>query len=201
MDCMAFLAELGTIAQENNGIIETKTATKHGISGQVLSALCKKGEICRVGRGRYALYDDVMDKFLSVSLRYPKAVFSHETALYLNGAIDEMPYFLTVTLPASCYEAPDDLACKCNVVYIKTSLLELGKTTVEVAENRVVPVYNMERTICDIIRSVDEFGMDFLLDSLELFQTCGGYDLFTVMLYARKMHMYDELDEYMDALR
>ena len=72
---MDYMAELTAIANSHNGIIETKTATQHGISAPVLSAFCKKGEIVRVGRGRYALYDDMEDEFLMISLRCKKAVF------------------------------------------------------------------------------------------------------------------------------
>lgn len=195
---MDYMAELTAIANSHNGIIETKTATQHGISAPVLSAFCKKGEIVRVGRGRYALYDDMEDEFLMISLRCKKAVFSHATALYLNGVSDDMPFIQTITVPANCV-IPKELYGKCNVFYIRPSWYELGLSTVEIDTGRTVPVYNLERTICDIIRDREELGMYFF-DALELIGPC-YCDLFTTMGYAEMMRMYRDFDEYMDVLQ
>ncbi len=48
---MDYMTELNSIAKKNGGIIETKTATEHGISKAMLHKLCKENKIQRIVKG------------------------------------------------------------------------------------------------------------------------------------------------------
>ena len=68
-----------------NGIIQSKDAAEHGITRAVLHLHAKQGNIERVGHGLYMFSDGILDDLLALSLVSDSIVFSHETALFLNG--------------------------------------------------------------------------------------------------------------------
>ena len=47
--------------------------------------------------------------------------------------------------------------------YIKPKLFELGKTMLQTPAGNPVPCYDLERTICDVIRSRNKIGTETFL--------------------------------------
>ena len=154
---MDYMTELAVIAKTYGGIIETKIAAQHGISKAMLHKLYKNDKIHRIVKGQYILPDDMQDELLSISNRSERIVFSHETALYLHGISDRTPFEHTVTAPSGCIPSAA-IKSECKVYYIKPELFELGKTILKTPAGNNVPAYDLERTICDIIRSRNKLG-------------------------------------------
>lgn len=84
--------------------------------------------------------------------RSGKAVFSHETALYLHDLTDRDPLQYTLTLPSG-YNATKFKNKGVYVHFIKSDLLNLGVGDGKTPFGRTIRVYNKERTICDIVRN------------------------------------------------
>ena len=61
---------------------------------------------------------------------------------------DRTPFQLDMTFPSNNRVSNDLL----NVHYIKKEFYDLGLTELELEKNFTVKAYNLERTICDIIR-------------------------------------------------
>ena len=163
---MDYMAELVAIANANGGIIETKTAAQHGISKAMLYKLCKAEKTHRIVKGQYVLPEDMQDELLSISLRSGKIIFSHETALFLHGISDRTPFEHTVTAPSGCIPSAA-IKAECKVYYIKPELFELGKTMVQTPAGNPVPCYDLERTVCDVIRSRNKIGTETFLSDLD----------------------------------
>ena len=149
---MDYMMELAAIAREHGGIIQTKVAAQYGISKAMLYKLCKEDRIQRIVKGQYILPDDLPDELLSISKRSENIIFSHETALYLHGISDRTPFEHTVTAPSGCIPSAA-IKSECKVYYIKSELFTLGKTVLKTPAGNSVPVYDLERTICDCVRS------------------------------------------------
>jgi predicted transcriptional regulator of viral defense system len=163
---MTSLEKLTAISKEYGGLIETKIAAEHGVSKAMLYKLCKEGKIQRIAKGQYLLPDDLQDELFSISRRSNKIIFSRETDLFLHGISDRTPFEHTVTAPTSC--APSAaIKSECKVYYIKEELFDLGRTTMKMPEGNDVPVYDLERTICDIVRSRDKLGTEIFLTALK----------------------------------
>ena len=165
---MDYMTELAVIAKTHGGIIETKIAVQHGISKAMLHKLCKNDKIHRIVKGQYILPDDMQDELLAISNRSKRIIFSHETALYLHGISDRTPFEHTVTVPSGCIPSAA-IKSDCKVYYIKPELFELGKTTLRTPAGNDVPAYDLERTICDIIRSRSKLGVETFLAALKLY--------------------------------
>ena len=164
---MDYINELTAMARSNGGIIETKIAAQHGISKAMLYKLCKEDRIHRIVKGQYILPDDIQDELLSISKRSENIIFSHETALYLHGISDRTPFEHTVTAPSGCIPSAA-IKSECKVYYIKPELFELGKTEMKTPSGNFVHCYDVERTVCDVIRSRNKLGTETFLSALKL---------------------------------
>jgi len=137
---------------ENNGVLRTEDAEKAGISRMVLSSLAKNGKLDRIAHGRYALPGDLPDELYLIQQRSEKIIFSHETALFLYNMAERTPLLHSLTIPSNGKLSPV-LSEGCKIYYVKPDLYELGKCIVPSKMGNVVVAYDIERTVCDILRS------------------------------------------------
>ena len=196
---MDYMAELTAIAKTHGGIIETKIAAQHGISKAMLYKLCKDDKIHRIVKGQYILPDDMQDELLAISNRSERVIFSHETALYLHGISDRTPFEHTVTAPSGCTPSAA-IKSECKVYYIKPELFELGKTTLKTPAGNAVAAYDLERTICDVIRSRNKLGTETFLAALKLYAANPKKDLNKLNAYAKQLRVAKVLRQCLEVL-
>ena len=196
---MDYITELSSIAKENGGIIETKIAAQRGISKAMLYKLCKEDKIHRILKGQYIFPDDIEDELLSISKRSTQIIFSHETALFLHGISDRTLFKHTITAPSGCIPSAA-IKAKCKVYYIKQELFELGKTELKTPAGNLVPCYDLERTICDIIRSRNKLGTDIFLLVLKFYADNPKKDLNKLNSYEKKMRVASVMRQYLAVL-
>ena len=196
---MDTMAELTAIAQEHGGLIETKIAVAHGISKAMLSKLYKENRLYRIAQGQYILPDDMPDELLSISKRSEQIIYSHETALFLHGISDRTPFEHTITVPSD-YTPSAAIKSQCKVYYIKPELFDLGRTALKTLAGNDVPAYDLERTICDVVRSRNRLGTETFLSTLKLYAANPKKDLNKLNSYAKKMRVANILRPYLEVL-
>ena len=196
---MNFMEELAAIAKDHGGIIDTKTAAEHGISKAMLYKLCKNEKIHRIVKGQYILPDELEDELLSISKRSDRIIFSHETALFLHGISDRTPFEHTITVPS---DRPPSASIKaeCKIYYIKPDLFDLGKSTMPTPAGNMVPVYDLERTICDVIRSRNKLGTETFLAALKMYAANPKKNLNKLNEYAKQLRVANVLRQYLEVL-
>lgn len=196
---MDYITELAAIALEHGGIIEAKIAAQRGITKAMLYKLCKEEKIYRIVKGQYILPDDMQDELLSISKRSDKIIFSHETALFLHGISDRTPFEHTITAPSGCIPSAA-IKSECKVYYIKPELFELGKTTLKTPAGNDVTAYDLERTVCDVIRSRNKLGTETFLAALKLYAASPKKDLNKLNSYAKQLRVEKVLRQYLEVL-
>ena len=196
---MDYITELAAIASEHGGIIEAKVAAQRGISKAMLYKLCKEDKIQRIVKGQYILPDDMQDELLSISKRSDKIIFSHETALFLHGISDRTPFEHTITAPSGCIPSVA-IKSECKVYYIKPELFDLGRTMLKTPAGNKVQVYDLERTICDVIRSRNKLGTETFLAALKMYAASPKKNLNKLNTYAKQMRVEKVLRQYLEVL-
>lgn len=196
---MNYIPQLAAIAKAHGGIIETKTAVQHGISKATLYRLCQEDKIHRIIKGQYILPDDLQDELLSISKRSSQIIFSHETALFLHGISDRMPFEHALTAPTGRIPSKVILA-ECKVYYTKPEWFELGKTQMKTPAGNMVPCYDLERTICDCIRSRNKMGTETFISALKLYAANSKKDLNKLYAYAKQLRVATVLRQYLEVL-
>lgn len=99
-------------------------------------------------------------------LRFGKLIYSHEIALLLHDLTDVFPPCHTITMPLGVNPAQlKEEGLK--VFTVKPELYTVGLTEIETSFGHKVPVYDMERTICDILRKRNQMDIRVLTDALK----------------------------------
>ena len=86
------------IMKESNEIITPAQLEKKGISRVYLSKMEKEGIIEKIDRGIYVTKNFKYDEYYLFQLKYPKAIFSHNTALYFYEMTERTPIKMDVTV-------------------------------------------------------------------------------------------------------
>lgn len=180
------------IGQNNNGYITSKEVSENSINRQYISMLGKKGAIEKVTRGIYVLKGVVLDDFYIFQLKYPKTIFSHNTALYFYNLTEEFPYKFDIT----CSRSYNVKSIKDNnIFYVDKDLIELGKIKIETKYGNVINIYDIERTICDIIRNDNRMDGEQLIKSLVdmIMHKKIKIDMHKLSEYSKKLKCYDKV--------
>lgn len=196
---MDYAAKLQSLINEHNGVISTKLVTEADIPRTYLSEFVKKGILERLDRGIYIThhcYDDEMYRF---QMKYNQAIFSHETALLFHNLTDRDPHTYSVTVKTGV-NTKSLLNSGAKVYSIKSELYELGSTTAETPYNRIVRTYDMERAICDVIRSRSQMDIEILTEALKRYTKRRDKNIPQLMLYADKFRVTNILKKYLEVL-
>jgi predicted transcriptional regulator of viral defense system len=159
------IEKLREILIAQNGILLTSDLAKHGISRTYLSILETTGEIQRISRGVYSAANTIADEMAGLQSRYQRAIFSHETALYLWDLTDRTPLFYSVTVPTG-YNATPLKASGAKVYFVKQDLFPLGLTSMRSPHGNDIRAFNLERTIIDILRNRNQIDIQFINEAL-----------------------------------
>ena len=85
---------------ENNGILKTADVVAAGISKETFYKYAKSAGLEKAAHGIYLSPSAWADEMYLLQAQIPKAIYSHETALYLHDLAEMEPVPLTVTVPA-----------------------------------------------------------------------------------------------------
>ena len=185
--------------QQNNNMITTAQVVELGFSRALLSKYVKEGLLERGRQGVYILPDSVHDDMYTLMLRTDKIIFSHDTALFLNGLSERTPFEHSVTIPSNSVLS-DVLMEDCNCYYVKPELYELGVEVKKTTFGNVVRCYNVERTICDLIRSRNRLDEETLINAIKSYAGYKDKDLNRLAAYAEKFRVNKILKQYMEVL-
>lgn len=196
---MNYQEKLEKLIEDNNGLILTKQVVEAGISREYLNVLLKENKLERVSHGVYLTPDAFDDEMYRLQARNERAIFSHETALYLHDLTDRDPLEWSVTVPAG-YN-PSHLKDEGVKVYsIKKELYQLGVTELETQFGRKIQVYNKERTICDILRNRNNMDIAILNDGVKRYLSSKDKNIPLLMRYAEKLNIQNTLRKYVEIL-
>ena len=90
---------------------------------------------------------------------------------------------------------------RANIVYtVKKDLHEIGIIAMQTSFGHSVPVYDMERTICDLLRSRKNVEMQVFQDALKQYAKRKDKNLRMLMKYAAMFHVENILRPYLEVL-
>ena len=186
------------IMKKNNEIITPAQLEDKGISRVYLSKMEKEGIIERIDRGIYVTKDFKYDEYYLFQLKYPKAIFSYNTALYFYGMTERTPIKMDVTVYRE-YN-PHRFKDLVNVYKVNKELYDLGVTEKKSPQGMKVRTYNLERTVCDIIKDKDSIDIEIRNKAIKKAIKSKEFNASKMFEYAKKMNIYDKVKSYMEAI-
>lgn len=185
--------------KKNNNIITTEQVVKLGFSRYLLSKYEKEGLLDRERQGVYILPDAVHDDMYTLMLRSNKIVFSHDTALFLNGLSERTPFVHSVTISNNT-RVSKVVREECVCYYIKPELYELGMTVRKTTFGNEVRCYDAERTICDLLRSRNRVDEETVISAVKNYAASSTKALNVLEEYASKFGVDKTLRRYLEVL-
>lgn len=185
----------------NNGTITSKQAREENISLRTLQRLEKEGSLERLTQGLYLHKDFFPDPFYLAQYRSSKAIFSHQTALYLHSLSDENPHILTMTVPSGWNSNMLEEKGLYKFYYNKKDLWKLGQIEVKSPYGHIIRTYDKERTLCDCISKIDEVGRNLVIKAVTSYmEDKNKVDINKLYEYAKVLRVKDVVRTYLEII-
>ena len=187
------------IIKQNNGIITAKEVSDNKIDSWYLTNLVKKGELERVVRGVY--FDpnfDNYDELYFFQLQNKACIYSYQTALYLHRLTDRLPFDNEVTVKQgyNAWRIKDSVI----VHQVKKEWYELGKAEIKTDMGNIVCAYDMERTICDLVRDRKNQDSEIFSKAWNLYIKKDSKDIWKLRRYAKDFGIAKKIEEILEVI-
>ncbi len=175
-----------------NGYLTTKDVTDNNIPRTYLTKLIKENEIERVSRGVYIKKNVLVDEFMILQNKSKYAIYSNTTALYLHGLSNRIPIRYDITVKSG-YKGSLQKEKNVNLFYTKKELLELGVIDYKLDSGNVIKVYDLDKTICDIIRNKKKIDAEIFNKAIREYFYSKKKNTLKLYEYAKKMNIYNKV--------
>lgn len=192
--------KLRQIMDNRQGLLLTSDLAHFDIPRTYLSIMEQNGEIERVSRGVYrSVSTFIEDELFSFQSRYGSTIFSHETALYLHDLTDRAPLAYSITAPSGYHsQVLNDSGHK--IFYVSRDLFDLGVISMNTPHGNKVRTTDLERTICDIVRSRNQIDVQVRNAALKGYVKKKGRNLDRLHTYAKNFYIQNIVREYLEIL-
>ena len=187
------------LLKKNNGVIETYQVEELGINNKVLTRMIEKGLIERIARGAYIGKDTFEDQYFITQAICRKGIFSHETALYFHDLCDRTPIKYQLTIP-SYYNTKLLKDKSYDFFYLKDELYEIGIIEMKTPYGNKIKVYDLERTICDVIKNKNRLNQELVNKALRKYFYSKEKNTLKLYEYAKKMKIYKKVRSVFEIL-
>ena len=188
--------KLEKLLSVNGGYITRKHVDSHEIPSWFLTDFVRKQGLVKIDKGFYAQEQWIRDDYLVFQYKYPKFIFSHVSALFLQGLTDQLPDYFEVTGPKNyrpfspkpsviIHTDSHDESYRLGICEIKTSL------------GHLVECYDMERTICDIIKNNQKIDSEVYGKALRLYAKSKNKNIRNLLHYAQVLKIENKVAELM----
>ena len=191
--------QLDKLLAEGDGILQTSAVIAAGVTKPVLYQYIRQNNLEQAAHGIYVSKDAWVDGMYLLHLCCAPAVFSHESALFFHGLTDREPSPYSVSVQRGY--SPTRLKADGITVYtVKKELYPIGITSAKTPFGHTVPTYDMERTICDLIRCRNDMEVQTFQDALKRYAKRTDKNLSTLMRYAAQFRVEKVLRQYLEGL-
>lgn len=177
--------------KQSGGILLSEDVISENIPSIYLTRMVEQGRLQRVNRGIYMVEGGRYDGYYFFQKRYKVAIFSYLSALYLHQLMDSIPNKLEVTL----YRGYNPHRMDENIIkhYVTKEVHELGIIDCKTMYGNTVRVYDLERTICDLIKNRKAIDSEIFSKVLNRYASSSNKDLAKLYKYAQKMKILDKV--------
>ena len=181
--------------KNNHGYITTSEFLDIGINKPSIKKFVDEGIIEKISHGLYMDVNIFADEYYILQKKYPSAVFSYNTALFILNLTNRTPNVIDVTVPRGTRVKRDY-----NVHWVSKNYYEIGIINVISPLGNPIKVYNAERCICDMLRSNDEFDLELQNRILNYYWNSKNKDINLLLEYAKIFNIYDKVNTIVEVM-
>ncbi len=182
------LEKILELTKNNNGYITTKDVVNNHLNKMALKRLCDKGLLEKITSGYYKLPNVVDDDYYKIISKSKNAIFSFTTSLFLHDLSDRTPLYFDITVPRGYGGALQKIDAV-SLHYVDKEILNLGVEVIKSPLNQDIKCYDMERTICDIIKNKEHIDKEIYLKALKWYVERKDKDMLKLAKYSKKLNI------------
>ncbi len=182
-----------------NGYLSVKDVNDNNIPRFYLTKLIKNNKIERISRGIYIKKNTIVDDFVILQSKSKNAIYSNMTALYLYGLSNRIPIKYDITINTG-YNGSLQNNNKVNLYYTKKELLYLGVIDYKLNSGNIIKVYDLEKTICDIIKNKKRIDIELYNKAIREYFYSKNKNTLKLYEYAKKMNIYNKVRNTFEVL-
>lgn len=187
------------LAKENNGVVTAAALSENGILRGNLKKLVDDGKLEKTARGVYILPEILEDEFLNLQARFKNGIFSNETALFLWDLTDRTPNKYDMTFPHN-YNLTNAKNEGVSCSRVKREWFLEGKTLIESPSGNKISAYNMERTLCDVLRKRGGIDTGIIAEAFKRYAVRKDKNIPLLSAYAKTFHVEEKVRSYLEVL-
>ena len=158
-----------------------------GVCSKDIQELLDKNLVVRLKDGYYIWQNqlaDLSDRQIAISV-IPNATLYFLSAAELFGLTTLIPQVIYIAVPNLGKPPKPPYYPPIEITQFSAQLFHLGKTEITV-DSSVLPVYDRERTVCDIVKRREETGDDIALEVIRNYMR-GPKNIQQLYEYAEKL--------------
>lgn len=184
--------KLNQMLRENGGFLLTSQVLDDGMDKIAFYDFVKRMRLQKADNGVYVTEELYADKLYLLHLSFENAVISHETALFYHGLIEQEPVCYSATTRKNC--DAERLSRSGVTVYTQPeSLLRIGVMKMQTPYGHFVSVYDMERTVCDLVHDGNQGQVELLQSVLNRYICKENKRIGKLMQYAEIFRIDKEM--------
>jgi hypothetical protein len=195
MDYIQYIREK---MKNTGGIITSNELKKVNIPTVYLTRMVDTGELIRAERGIYINSNGDYDEYYFLQRRCKVGVFSYLSALYLHQFTDIIPSEMDITVYKG-YNA-HRISENVRVHYATKGLYDFGITNCRTVFGNTVQVYDLERTVCDIIKSRDDMQTELFAKTINKYVRYERKNFNKLYEYSKKLKVYEKLKTILEVV-
>ena len=184
----------------NNGYLTTKDVTNNNIPKVYLTKMVRNNTIERISRGVYIKSNDIPDDMVVLQNKSKNAIYSNTTSLFLHGLSNRLPIKYDITIKSG-YNGSLQNTSNVNLFYVKKELLELGVMNYKLDSGYSIRIYDLERTICDIIKNKKKLDQELVNKAIRKYFYSKKKDTIKLYEYAKKLNIYEKVKNTFEVLK
>lgn len=197
---MTNFEKLTQIIAKNKGYITRMDVDNEGISSWFLTYYVRKMKLVKIDKGFYAANNWFIDPFLVFQYKYPKYIYSFDSASYLLGMSDIIPPYLEVTGPQNYRPYAKKRKGIITHTDTKDNTYQLGIITVVDPYNYQIKCYSVEKTICDFIKNRESVSSEQFSKVIGTYRQTKKKDLNQLMSIASAMKILKKVQDILEVI-
>lgn len=189
------------IFKKNGWYARTKDIIEAGIHTSYLYQMEEKGLIKKIKRGLYRWSNelDFGSELLEVSKIVPNGVLCLVSALdyYEITTYSSWEYYIAIHRSSRKPVTPDYPPIR--FFYFSQKQFETGIEEIEI-EGEKIKIYDLEKTLCDVVRLRNKVGMDVVKDSLQEYVKRKDRNINKLLHYAEITGVPNLMENYLEVL-
>ncbi len=181
-------------------VFRTKDLNNQGITNYEISQLIEEGIFTKLYQGVYCIHDlsNQSIQLTDINVIVEHGIISLTSAAFFYKLTSGEEGKITITLNRDQKppKLPIDLF---NYFYTTSKFYDVGLKIVD-QNGRKVKIYDIERTVCDIVRHRSKYDLTLVREVIENYLEKDECDIEKLLDYAKQLRVYNVVVQYLEIL-